>query len=537
MHSLETPSANPPQGVPGSYQLLRTLGIGSVGEVWEAQSEGRSVALKILHGVHLSRSSLENEFELLMKLAHPNIVEVHGIHQFGEGRALIEMEKVDGPSLSTIAAERGGFLSWVELKPLALQLCRALGYAHSKEIVHRDVKPSNLLVDKAGNLKLVDFGCAVFTAQSQQEMTRAVEMVSSGTLAFMSPQQVNGAYPQPADDIYAIGATLHALLVGVPPFSNGHLVHRILNVRPHSVQRHQRQRGVINPVPLGVVRIIASCLEKCASRRPSSAEVLQSMLESELEGCLARRKVILTLAGCGLGLALCSGLPIQRNRFRATRAESGFEPIFDGRTLDGWRGQSSIWKVEGGAIYGRLDAIRMADASNWRKAFLDWMGPAPNDFELRLQVRLKLPESDAGNLGIRYRIRPGAPSVAYDLDFEPIWKYNCGLREIGGRDMLARPTQIVRCSDRSGEKALQLLGHVTDEKSLKQVYRNDAWNDLSIRAVGNRMEHALNGTTIVDCTDDDSVSRRLVGGLGLKIMLYYGPWVEARFRHIRLRAL
>ena len=537
MDPVEMICAPRPHGMPTRYILVRRLGIGSVGEVWEAQCDGRPLALKILHGISPSRTSLEKECRLLMELSHPHIVVVYGVHASAEGRAFIEMEKVDGPSLSLMAAGQGGVLPWEILKPLAMQLCSALGHAHSKGVVHRDVKPSNLLLDATGALKLVDFGCAALTAQSQLEMTRTVEMVSSGTLAFMSPQQINGEAPMPADDIYAAGATLHTLLVGVPPFSEGHLIHQILNASPPTVTGHQRQRGVTNPVSPGLVRVIAACLDKKPARRPATAEALAAMLDGESNGGTNRRKAILTMAGCGLALAFCGAISIQRHRMRASRNEAGFQPIFDGRTLDGWHGHSDVWKVDDGAICGHLQALRMADASNWRKEFLDWTGPAPDDFELRLQVLLKLPEIDSGNLGIRYRIAPGPPPVAYDLDFEPIWKYNCGLREIGGRDMLARPTQIVRCSNQSGITDLHLLGHVADEKRLKEAYRDNAWNDLTIRAVGNRLIHALNGTVIVDCTDDDPVSRRLKGGIALKIMLYYGPWIEARFRHIRLRAV
>jgi predicted Ser/Thr protein kinase len=524
------------------YQLVRRLGVGSVGEVWEALCGNRTVALKFLHGIHPSRTSLEKEGKLLMELSHPNIVNVHGVHSGEDGRAWIEMEKIDGPSLSAMAARQGGVFSWQILKPLALQLCRALAHAHAKGVVHRDLKPSNLLVSEGGLLKLVDFGCAALIEQSQIELTRTVEMVSSGTLAFMSPQQINGAPPEPADDLYAIGVTLHTLLVGVPPFSNGHLVHQILNSKPPSVTAHQKQRGVINPVPPGVVRTLLSCLEKDASRRPPSAVALEAMLEKETGVDPGRRKALLTLMGCGLGFALCGVAPSIGSRNRPGRNEVGFQSIFNGRTLEGWQGHTQAghtqaWKVEDGVLFGRLEAPRMADASNWRKEFLNWMGPVPDDFELRLQVCLKLPETDAGNLGVRYRMGAISPVVSYDLDFEPIWKYNCGLREIGGRDMLARPTQRVRCVNQAEGQKSMLLGHVTDEKRLKDSYRSDDWNDLVIRAVKNHLVHQLNGVTIVDCIDDDPESRRMSGGIGLKMMLYYGPWIEARFRHIRLCAL
>lgn len=537
MDALMTPAANQALRMPDRYQLLRRLGAGSMGEVWEARCDARTVALKILHGIHPTRCSLEKEGKLLMELSHPHIVKVHGIHSGDDGRAWIEMEKIDGPSLAALADRHGGILSWQLLKPLALQLCSALDHAHSKGVVHRDLKPSNLLVSETGRLKLVDFGCAALTSQSQVELTRTVEMVSSGTLAFMSPQQINGAPPEPADDLYATGATLHTLLVGSPPFSTGHLVHQILNTTAPSVTAHQKQRGVVNPVPRAVVRILSACLAKDASRRPSSAAALAAMLEKESDSDAGRRKALITLTGCGLGFALCGAVPVIANRNRPQQTEAGFKPIFDGKTLEGWRGHPHAWKVEDGAICGRLEALRMADASNWRKEFLEWTGPVPDDFELRLQVRLKLPETDAGNLGVRYRIGQKPSTVSYDLDFEPIWKYNCGLREIGGRDMLARPTQKVRYACEAGSRKPELQGHVTDEESLKQAYRNLGWNDLTIRAVKNRLVHQLNGITIVDCIDDDPDLRRLSGGIGLKMMLYYGPWIEARFRHVRIRAI
>jgi hypothetical protein len=165
------------------------------------------------------------------------------------------------------------------------------------------------------------------------------------------------------------------------------------------------------------------------------------------------------------------------------------------------------------------------------------MGNVPDSFELRLQVRLVLPEFDAGNLGIRYRVGHSSKPVSYDLDFEPIWKYNCGLREFGGRDMLARPSQIVHCLEETQQNNPHLLGHLASESQLKRAYREDDWNHLTIRAQGNQLVHILNGMKIVDCVDDHQVLRRLKGGIGLKVLLHYGPWFEARFRHLRLCAI
>ena len=495
------------------------------------------MALKVLHRGASRLADLRRECGLLKELVHPNIVAVSAIELHDHWNACIEMEMVAGSSLSTLSARNGGVLAWSELKPLALQLCRALAYAHSKGVVHRDIKPSNLLVDHSGTLKLVDFGCAALTQQSDIELTRTVEGVAAGTLPFMSPQQINGRAPHPSDDLYAIGATLHALLAGAPPFSTGYLVHQVLNVRAPSIPEHQALLKVFNPVPKAVASIIASCLAKDDSKRPQSAERLSFLLDQESIGAPGRRRFVIGLAACGVVGAVGGGMLTLKKSPQPQETESEFQTLFDGSSLAGWRGDPKVWKVRDGAIVGRLDATRMPDASNWRKEFLKLEGEILNDFELRLQVFLDIPEFDSGNLGVCYRTSNDQPPLAYDLDFEPIWKYNCGLREIEGRDMLARPTQIVHYHGSSRDDPSDLKGHLVDEKSLKTIYRQGEWNDLRIRAEGSRLTHMLNGMPIVDFTDADENSRRLAGGISLKILLYYGPWVEARFRQIRIQKL
>lgn len=523
--------------LPERYQLLKRLGSGASGEVWEALVGGNIIALKILKFGANSRFDSLREHQAVQTLSHVNIVRFHNIYRDQNGNALIEMERVSGTNLSQLTEEKGGFLAWKDLKPLALQLCDALSHAHQMGVIHRDIKPSNLLVDNASGLKVVDFGCAAMAFQWNPETTPTIDIVSSGTLPFMSPQQINAETPSAADDIYATGATLYSLLVGAPPFIDGHLVHQILNVRPLSVAKHQLLRGITNPVPQAVARTLEACLAKNASLRPATAAALREMLERESCGEKNRRKTILTLAGCGLGLAFGGGFSIMKNPTSPPPLERGFKLIFDGKSLDGWCGSRDVWQVADNTIIARLNGRRMADASNWHKDFLDWMGNVPDNFELRLQVRLALPYVDAGNLGIRYRISHGSKPVSYDLDFEPIWKYNCGLREFGGRDMLARPSQIVHWREETRQKNLHLQGHLANESQLKRAYREDDWNHLTIRAQGNRLVHILNGVNMVDCVDDHQALRRLEGGIGLKVLLHYGPWVEARFRHLRLCAI
>jgi Protein kinase domain/Domain of Unknown Function (DUF1080) len=536
------PASITPGGIPAGRRLIRRLGAGAFGEVWEAEHDEGLVALKFLRTAHGDDSPLRRECKVLRELVHRNIVRFVELHIDDNGAATLEMECIRGTSLAALARDHGGMLTWDTLKPLALQLCDALAFAHARGVVHRDIKPSNLLLDESQILKLVDFGSAAITRWSQIHLTSTIEMGSSGTLPFMSPQQVNGTAPDPADDLYAVGATLHTLLTGAPPFCQGYLVHQVLHEKPPSIPDHQRELGHHNPVPAGIARVISSCLAKDPSGRPRSADHLRQLLDdpTRMGPSTRRRKMLLAIAGGGIALAAGSvPMFLRRRATRPPALEDGFSSMFDGETLDGWQGDPRTWRVVNGAITGRLDAPRMADASNWRKESLHWTAPVPDDFELRLQVFLALGEPDAGNLGVRYRISGGPPEVSYDLDFEPIWKYNCGLREIGGRDMLARPTQIVRFpAPEAGDTETprpRLIGHLADEQRLRNAYRDGAWNDLLIRASGHRMVHQLNGVTMVDFTDEDAAARRLRGGLALKMLLYYGPWVEARFRHIRIR--
>ncbi len=522
--------------IPSQYRLIRLLGIGATGEVLEAEREGMRVALKILHNNFHPSASLEREYRFLADLSHRNIVRIHRINLQDHRLQFIEMEMINGKNLTQFANESGGFLSWNALKPIAMQLCEALDHAHSRGVIHRDIKPSNLLIDETNTVKLVDFGCAYLSELLQTDITRTADIVPSGTLAYMSPNQINGERPQTSDDIYSVGATLHALLVSAPPFAHGRLVHHILNVKPPLISLHQRKLMVKNPVPSDIMLAIRACLAKNAAMRPRSVAALYEIFDKESYAPITRRRVIISLMGCGLCCAFGSAIHHKFDQ-QNDLIEPGFVAIFDGESLAGWQGNHDIWKVKDGEIIARIDAPRMPDASNWRKEFLDWVGQTPNNFELRLQVRLNLPVFDAGNLGVRYRISTEPKTVSYDLDFEPIWKYNCGLRELGGRDMMARPAQITHYRGGKGENESNLIGHLASEETLKEAYIANSWNELTVRAEGNRLIHVLNGVTIVDCTDEDPEYARYQGGIGLKILLYYGPWVEARFRRIRIREI
>jgi formylglycine-generating enzyme required for sulfatase activity len=269
----------------GRYVLEAVAGRGGMGVVWKARDERleREVALKFLPEVVAGDPEavrdLLRETKRCLELTHPNIVRVHDLVQDGL-LAAISMEYVAGESLAKRKAEApGGCLTVEELAPLVAQLCAALDYAHGEaKVVHRDLKPANLLVTRDGRLKVTDFGIARSLSDTHTRLTGQVGNIS-GTLAYMSPQQVMGKKATPADDIYALGATLYELLTGKPPFYTGDITHQILQQAPASLAAQRAELEVKGgPVPAAWEETILACLAKEPQDRPQSANEVTARL-------------------------------------------------------------------------------------------------------------------------------------------------------------------------------------------------------------------------------------------------------------------
>jgi hypothetical protein len=203
------------------------------------------------------------------------------IHNFIQEGALvgISMEYVPGGSLPQIRAARGlRTLGLEEMRTLMGQLCDALEYAHTKpKIVHRDLKPANLMLDARGELKIADFGISRSISDSHTRLTSPGD--TSGTLAYMSPQQMMGEPPKPGDDLYALGATIFDLLTGKPPFHSGDVVRQALNVTPPTMTARREELGVEGePIPPEWEWVVAACLSKENADRPSSALAVAEQL-------------------------------------------------------------------------------------------------------------------------------------------------------------------------------------------------------------------------------------------------------------------
>ncbi|MFE7036574.1 protein kinase [Streptomyces sp. NPDC057621] len=211
----------------GRYRVVAQLGRGGMGVVWRAHDEvlGREVAVKELRtytdadAPELADLGLrmQREARAAARVRHPGVIAVHDVAQI-DGRPLIVMELVDGPSLDDVLRERGT-IDAREAAGIGAKVMDALAAAHRAGVLHRDVKPGNILLDRSGRVVLTDFGIATMEDPgdgSTTHLTRSGELV--GSLDYLAPERAQGYEPGPASDIWALGATLYAAVEGSSPF-------------------------------------------------------------------------------------------------------------------------------------------------------------------------------------------------------------------------------------------------------------------------------------------------------------------------------
>jgi len=276
------------QVVFGRYTLRNILGRGGMGVVWQARDRQleREVALKFLPEMITRDTSaideLKRETRKCLAITHPHIVRIHDFVEDATSAAIV-MEYVDGPTLSGLKVQQSSrIFEPEEILPWLRQLAAALDYAHGQaHIVHRDLKPANLMVNAAGELKVADFGIARSLSDSASRLSVAQHSNTSGTLAYMSPQQATGENPQASDDIYSFGATIYELLTGKPPFFSGNIYGQLQERIPPSIlERRTELLGDDSvPVPASWEATIAAALAKDPAARPASAGELTRRLE------------------------------------------------------------------------------------------------------------------------------------------------------------------------------------------------------------------------------------------------------------------
>lgn len=249
----------------GRYQLTRRIAIGGMGEVWEASDLviGRNVALKILKDEYMSDPTFLERFRA--EARHAALVNHEGIasvYDYGEeeGSAYLVMELVPGESLSTIL-ERDKALPTDQVLDIVSQTSAALQAAHSVGLVHRDVKPGNLLITPDRRVKITDFGIARIADQVPLTATGQV----MGTVQYLSPEQASGKPASPSTDIYSIGIVAYEALAGHRPFTGESQVAIAMS------QINDDPPPLPTSIPEPVRNLVMSCLAKHPDDRPASA--------------------------------------------------------------------------------------------------------------------------------------------------------------------------------------------------------------------------------------------------------------------------
>jgi serine/threonine-protein kinase len=227
----------------------------------------RPVAVKILAENAAGDDGLRRRFvreaRLAARLSHPNIVSVYDAGE-DVGRPYLVMEHVEGETLADVLARRGR-LPPEEVRGLALQAARGLAHAHAAGLVHRDVKPQNLLLREDGTLKIADFGIA--RAAEGTELTQAGTVL--GTAAYLSPEQALGEDVTPATDVYSLGAVLYELLTGRPPYEFDSLGDLADKQRRDAITP---VRELAPEVPRDLEDVVMRCLARNPAYRPDEVE-------------------------------------------------------------------------------------------------------------------------------------------------------------------------------------------------------------------------------------------------------------------------
>ncbi|KPI20274.1 serine/threonine protein kinase, partial [Actinobacteria bacterium OK074] len=257
--------------IAGRYRLDATIGRGAMGEVWRAYDEtlGRPVAVKLMLAQHSDATAIARfrlEAQTAGRLNHPQVV---GVLDFGEqeGRLYLVMELVNGDSLSALL-NASGRLRAEDVADVAAQAAAGLAVAHEQGVVHRDIKPGNLLLDADGTLKIGDFGIARFMDDPGGALTATGQIV--GTSLYLAPERALGKTAGPPSDVYSLGCVLYQLLTGRPPFraqSAIAILHHHLDTAPTPPREHGAE------LPPAFENYLLGLLAKRPEDRPSARQV------------------------------------------------------------------------------------------------------------------------------------------------------------------------------------------------------------------------------------------------------------------------
>ncbi len=257
------------------YEILDIIGKGGMAIVYKAFDHrlGRNVAVKVLKDDYALdeefRRRFQNESQAVAMLSHPNIVSVYDMGRSGETEYIV-MELVEGINLKQYMTSKG-VLTWKEALHFASQICKALSHAHSKGIVHRDIKPHNIMVEKNGSVKVADFGIARL-----QDSQNTATQETLGSVHYISPEQAKGEPVDSRSDIYSLGIILYEMLTGKLPFTGENAVGVAVM---HINGMFQAPRDVNPDIPAGLEQIILKAMATDPNDRYQTADDMLSDLE------------------------------------------------------------------------------------------------------------------------------------------------------------------------------------------------------------------------------------------------------------------
>jgi serine/threonine protein kinase/TolB-like protein len=274
----------------GSYKILSSLGKGGMGDVYLAEDRrlSRKVALKFLSSEFITdnwaKRQLIREAQAVAMLDHPNICAVYGIEELEE-HSFIVMQYIEGQTLAEMV--RSGSLTSNQVVPLAQQIVGALAEAHSHGIIHRDVKPKNIMVTPGGQIKILDFGLAKTIKKSFEEAESISQVTQAGllvgTVAYMSPEQLRGEKLDYRTDIFSLGTVLYEIASGKNPYgheTNAEVISAIMRGEPQALRQAKTD------CPKGLDRIVDKCLKKDRTERYQSAAELLIDLDKLQKGII-----------------------------------------------------------------------------------------------------------------------------------------------------------------------------------------------------------------------------------------------------------
>lgn len=252
----------------GRYEIREIIGVGGMAVVYKAYDniDDRIVAIKILKEEFLAneefRRRFKNEAKAIAVLSHPNIVKVYDV-SFGDRLQYIVMEYIEGITLKEYIEQQKA-VNWKEAVHFVNQILKALQHAHDKGIVHRDIKPQNIMLLQDGTIKVSDFGIARFSRGDTRTMTES----AIGSVHYISPEQARGEITDDKADLYSVGVVMYEMLTGQLPFQSDSAV----SVAIMQLQQDAKRPREINPdIPLGLEQITLRAMQKNARDRYQSA--------------------------------------------------------------------------------------------------------------------------------------------------------------------------------------------------------------------------------------------------------------------------